>query len=383
MKLIEISKQKLAFKIDLKTVHKFPSTSLQLTLNPPHHVYPSHLILFIFRFLNLAKRFSQAASIFFDYKFIVITSDHSSDVVMDFIDKEGFPNDIVVIDEDEFNDFGFVIDLDDMHAYIVDQCGRLAYIVVPPWSSAQHPYVKAALMSTIIDLPCGCPSDEFASHLVDSSLTTEGQTEFSFEDDESFVNNTEDSTFSSSTLTFSNAPVIDIETDDVENIEDLLDNSNTLNLSGQDGDSDFNVPMRIIIPSIHMHYDDKTQEYWKYDQFVLKTGNKSYHDHLQNGEKLFEYKKDQENPQNLTIFNDKVFVGNRSIKEIQKTARVNKIFLDRRGKAYKIHKEIVGTENVYELLPVDFDVVKVAPVQQLYGVKHHYEKLNRWLMFKV
>lgn len=63
-------------------------------------------LCFIFRFLNLAKRFFDAASIFFDYKFIVITSDHSSEVVMDFIDKEGFPRDIVVIDDDEFNEIG-------------------------------------------------------------------------------------------------------------------------------------------------------------------------------------------------------------------------------------------------------------------------------------
>lgn len=72
-------------------------------------------------------------SLFVDQKFIVLTSDHSSEIVMDFIEKEGFPSDIVVIDEDEFADFGFVIDLDELNAYVVDQCGRLAFIVVPPW----------------------------------------------------------------------------------------------------------------------------------------------------------------------------------------------------------------------------------------------------------
>lgn len=72
-------------------------------------------------------------SIFHDHKFIVITSDHSSDTVMDFIEKEEFPADIVVIDEDEFLDFGFVVDLEELHVYVVDQCGKLTYIVVPPW----------------------------------------------------------------------------------------------------------------------------------------------------------------------------------------------------------------------------------------------------------
>jgi hypothetical protein len=321
---------------------------------------------------------------FLDYKFIVITSDQSSEIVMDFIEKEGFPSDIVVIDEGEFNDFGFAVDLDDMHAYIVDQCGRLAYIVVPPWSSALHPYVKAALMSTIMDLPCGCPSEEFASNFVDGYYTTESQSEISFED-EHFTNSTEDMTFSSSTMTFSNAPVIDIDTEieDIENIEDLLDNSNALNHSSRDGEGDFYLPLRIVIPSVHMHYDNKTQSQWKYDQIVLKTGNQSFHDHLQNGEKLFEFRKGQIDPQNFTSIDDKMFVGNRSIVDIHKTAQVDKIFMDRRGKAYKIQKAILGTEDVYELRPVEFDLVKLAPVQQLFGVKHHYEKLNRWLMFKI
>lgn len=72
-------------------------------------------------------------SIFHDHKFIVATSDHMSETVIDFIEKEEFPPEIVVIDEDEFLDLGFVIDLDELHVFIVDQCGKLAYIVVPPW----------------------------------------------------------------------------------------------------------------------------------------------------------------------------------------------------------------------------------------------------------
>jgi hypothetical protein len=335
--------------------------------------------------LNLAKRFSEAASIFFDYKFIVITSDHSSDVVMDFIEKEGFPNDIIVIDEDEFNDFGFVVDLDELHAYVVDQCGKLSFIVVPPWSSAQHPYVKAALMSTIIDLPCGCSSDEFASNLVDEFFTTQSHTEVSFED-ENLGESTRDSTLSaSSTVSLLNVPVIDIDTDEVENIEDLLDNSNALNDLNQRGNSDYELPLRIIIPSMHMHFDNQTQHYWKYDQFVLKTGNHSFHDHLQNGEKLLEIQKDRWNLPNITSIDEKIFVGNRSFHDIKKIAKSEKIYVDRVGKSYKIHKELVGFESgfVYELVPIEFDLVKLAPIQQLFGVRHHYEKLNRWLMFKI
>lgn len=303
---------------------------------------------------------------------------------MEFIEKEGFPGDIIVIDEDEFNDFGFVIDLDELHAYILDQCGRLTFIVVPPWSSAQHPYVKAALMSTIIDLPCGCPSEEFASNLVDDFLTTtESHTEISFEDETLGESTTDSNYSSSSTMSFSNVPVIDIDTDEVENIEDLLDNSNALNNSNESGNSDFALPLRIIIPSIHMHFDNETQQYWKYEQFVLKTGNQSFHDHLQNGEKLIEIRKDRWNLPNITSIDEKIFVGNRSFHDIQKLAKSDKIYVDRIGKFYKILKELVGTGSVFELVPIEFDIVKVAPMQQLFGVRHHYEKLNRWLMFKI
>lgn len=40
-------------------------------------------------------------------------------------------------------------------AYVFDQCARLAYIIYYPWSSIQRPYVKASILSTIYDAPCG------------------------------------------------------------------------------------------------------------------------------------------------------------------------------------------------------------------------------------
>lgn len=39
--------------------------------------------------------------------------------------------------------------------YVIDPCGRLAYIIYFPWSSIQNPFVKAAILSTIYDAPCG------------------------------------------------------------------------------------------------------------------------------------------------------------------------------------------------------------------------------------
>lgn len=42
-----------------------------------------------------------------------------------------------------------------LSAYVFDQCERLTYIIYSPWSSIQRPYVKASILSTIYDAPCG------------------------------------------------------------------------------------------------------------------------------------------------------------------------------------------------------------------------------------
>jgi hypothetical protein len=95
-----------------------------------------HFVLVLFRlnvtandrelvfFLNLARRFSEASALFVDHRFIVVTTDRSSEVVKDFIENERYPSDIVVIDDEDYPDLGFVIDFDELHVYVVDQCGE-------------------------------------------------------------------------------------------------------------------------------------------------------------------------------------------------------------------------------------------------------------------
>ncbi|KYM84705.1 Selenoprotein Pa [Atta colombica] len=41
------------------------------------------------------------------------------------------------------------------HAVIIDRCGKLTYHVIVPWSILFFPYVKAAILSTYMDDPCG------------------------------------------------------------------------------------------------------------------------------------------------------------------------------------------------------------------------------------
>lgn len=45
--------------------------------------------------------------------------------------------------------------LEDRSVYIFDNCGRIVYVIHYPYSSVQKPFVKAAILSTIYDRPCG------------------------------------------------------------------------------------------------------------------------------------------------------------------------------------------------------------------------------------
>lgn len=40
---------------------------------------------------------------------------------------------LVLLDEMDYDDFGFEFTLDESHVYTVDPCGKLTYIIVPPW----------------------------------------------------------------------------------------------------------------------------------------------------------------------------------------------------------------------------------------------------------
>ncbi|KYN05234.1 Selenoprotein Pa [Cyphomyrmex costatus] len=41
------------------------------------------------------------------------------------------------------------------HAIVIDRCGKLTYHVIVPWSILFFPYVKAAILSTYVEDPCG------------------------------------------------------------------------------------------------------------------------------------------------------------------------------------------------------------------------------------
>lgn len=249
--------------------------------------------------------------------------------------------------------------------------GKLAYIIVPPWSSAQHPYVKAALISTIIDLPCECPASEFSSNKIDAMyLMANAASENSMLE----VDSTTTAYLSTPDLT-GTSTADEFGEEDIENIEELLDNMNRVEDTA-DKSENFSIPLRIIIPSVHVHYDENSGDYYKYNEIILKSDDENYHNHYESGDKLLDI-----SDQRLQTFTDRIFVGNKSFSDIKEQVADGKVLVNRLGSFYKILKK--QQENVYDVGRLEFDVIKVPPSIQIFGVQHHYKQLNKWIPYKI
>jgi len=242
--------------------------------------------------------------------------------------------------------------------------------------------VKAALISTMIDLPCGCPSSEFASNLFDP-FGVDGDAEEPTTTEATEVTNfgsNEETKVTESTASVSQQTAIDFE-DDIENIEDLLDVPNALDSSTHKLSS-YVIPLTFIVPSVHMHHNKAANTYWKFDQIVLRSNDTIKHDHLDVGEKLLEIRDESwQLLHNITTFDAKIFVGDRSFRDVTMLANVKTVFVNRRGQFYRIDKPI--SEEAFELMPIEFDITKVSPTRLTFGVKEHYSQINKWLLYKV
>lgn len=167
------------------------------------------------------------------------------------------------------------------------------------------------------------------------------------------------------------------DVDEIENINDLIDNANNLNetpnLNGSESDL---TPIRFIIPAPHVHFDENSQIYFKYEHIILKSDDQSYHGHLEGAtDTLIDVESDL-----LRNFTEKMFVGNNSMSEIKNSESEGKILANRLGFFYKIIKER-GEGVFFEVAPVEYDVIKVPPFRHLQGVKQHYQRLNKWLNY--
>lgn len=173
---------------------------------------------------------------------------------------------------------------------------------------------------------------------------------------------------------------IDVGDEDIEDIRNMLDLykfENDKNSSNED----YVIPLRIIIPAAHIHYDKENNNSHEVNEYiVLRTDDVDYHEHIANHPKttLHEYKPD-DSEANVN-FN----IGKKTISEVAE--KVNgPVFVNKeRTLIYKIFKSYNVTVSMAfdEVESIDFDIEKQTDTKIERDVKSHYELLKKWLSYK-
>lgn len=83
-------------------------------------------------------------------RFIVLTKNETN---AERIRNVGRQLEVILIDNT--NENKHIANLEDRSVYVLDNCGRISYVIHYPYSSVQKPFVKASILSTIFDKPCG------------------------------------------------------------------------------------------------------------------------------------------------------------------------------------------------------------------------------------
>ncbi|CAD6208197.1 GSCOCG00010450001-RA-CDS [Cotesia congregata] len=100
--------------------------------------------------------------------FVIINSRVSEDEENHSISsfKSAIAPDIFIIEDNEQLNIRKNFNGSKDQVLVIDRCGYLAYQIVLPWSILHFPYVKAAILSTHKDDPCG-PCDTYATDVVE------------------------------------------------------------------------------------------------------------------------------------------------------------------------------------------------------------------------
>ncbi|KAJ9580612.1 hypothetical protein L9F63_024227 [Diploptera punctata] len=125
---------------------------------------------------HLRARLTKAG--FSDVSFRIILSKPSKNDTGKLDILRSYVKDIPVIQESEkiHSTWKSILESEVDHILVLDRCGQLAFQVISPWSLLNHPYVKAAILSTYNDDPCGpCnyTKNEDEASLMENSTTVE------------------------------------------------------------------------------------------------------------------------------------------------------------------------------------------------------------------
>uniref|UniRef100_A0A182MFP3 Selenoprotein P N-terminal domain-containing protein n=1 Tax=Anopheles culicifacies TaxID=139723 RepID=A0A182MFP3_9DIPT len=177
--------------------------------------------------------------------------------------------------------------LREFQVYVIDRCSRVSYIIQPPWSLIQYAYVKAAVLSTFYDRPCGkCELENFLnSTLAENEKITQISDDGALNDtkpyedaSDEFANHAEDEEDNDSVRPYSEE-----DDDEGDSGGDRLVTYNTnvdpfadLNVTGPE----LELPLRIILPVLHVHVplaNETASEYKLHPYLVLHSNSTESH----------------------------------------------------------------------------------------------------------
>ncbi|XP_037044500.1 uncharacterized protein LOC119080318 isoform X2 [Bradysia coprophila] len=220
---------------------------------------------------------------------IVVNKSRKSNRTMNISDNlKNVASNVTVLNVDADSDDELYSDFQVGSAYVFDQCARLAYIIYYPWSSIQRPYVKASILSTVYDAPCGeCESPYPYPDL--SVASSSGVV--------SVVASPQPNIFTSSdpTLTTTSEPTTD-RSDNITGIfliskpdDQLFNASSTEEINSSDDDA-YIIPIKVILHAEHVHQSpDDNGTFLKFNYILMRTNDTSYHGHFdtdENAERL-------------------------------------------------------------------------------------------------
>ncbi|XP_063706861.1 uncharacterized protein LOC134835817 [Culicoides brevitarsis] len=290
----------------------------------------------------------------------------------------------------------------DNQAYVLDNCGRLTYIIVPPWSHIQFPYIKAAILATLYDMPCGYCNIEFIMQpfpdydyeiqtateenglfdaLNETEVTTEMENDVSTTENDVSTTEIESPTTTLSPDIIENELNYDWKVAESENIIPRVADSSTefaFNESMiEEDDSNFSIPLRIILPVEHLHYNKAEDTYSKYNYVVLNTDDQSEHKHLDHDEPI-----EMEN-----VLKDKQSNAKELLNELDEQAK--ELYISQTGQIYQLLKEyyVKGQkESLKEVALLDTSITweepKITNTPAVKDLRRHYELLVMWLTWQ-
>lgn len=169
--------------------------------------------------------------------------------------------------------------LEDRSIYIFNDCGQIVFVIHYPYSSVQKPFVKAAILSGIYDVPCGA-CNSLASVTDSMRLTTESISATSFNSIASTSATNDQSTSDGSTIT-------SVATNDFSLIENEIPKRPTVQANATDKDNDnssdyssYLIPLKIILPVEHVHKTNDNHSFSRYNYILLKSDDPSFHEHI-------------------------------------------------------------------------------------------------------